>query len=109
MKISVYVFCLFVLFACQSNNIQSAIIEEEKMIGIMADVYILEMHYQKKYGSPTQYEKPLSRALNNLFLSHGTTKSNYEKSFEFYASHHEKFIQMNETVIQRYNTMLLEK
>jgi hypothetical protein len=109
MKLAVSVFCFLLLFACQTTNGNSAVIEENKMIEVMAEVYILEMHYQKNYGAPVQYKKQLDRALKILFSSHGTTKASYEKSFGFYASKHEKFIQMNEAVIQRYNTLLLEK
>lgn len=109
MKLALSIFCFFLLFACQSNNNNSYVIEEHKMIDLMAEVYLLEMHYQKTYGAPVQYKKQLDRALKALLSSHGTTKASYEKSFAFYASNHEKFIQMNDAVIQRYNTILLEK
>jgi len=109
MRLAVSVFFFFVLFACQSTNPQNQVIEEDKMIEIMADVYVLEMHYQKKYGAPVQYKKHLDRALKTLFTSHGISRESYERSFTYYASKHEQFIHMNEEVIQRYNSELLEK
>lgn len=109
MRLALSIFCFFVLFACQSTSDQTKVIEEKKMIEIMADVYVLEMHYQKAYGAPTQYKKHLDRALKTLFKSHGISRASYEKSFTYYASRHEQFIHMNEEVIQRYQTTLLEK
>jgi len=109
MRLVLSIFCFFVLFACQSTSDKTQVIEEDKMIEIMADVYVLEMHYQKKYGAPVQYKKHLDRALKTLFASHGISRASYEKSFTFYASKHEQFIHMNEEVIQRYNAVLLEK
>ena len=109
MRLALSVFCFFMLFACQSTSNQTQVIEEDKMIEIMADVYVLEMHYQKTYGAPTQYKKHLDRALKTLFASHGISRASYERSFTYYASKHEQFIHMNEEVIQRYNAVLLEK
>ena len=109
MRLALSIFCFFVLFACQSTRDKTQVIEEDKMIEIMADVYVLEMHYQKKYGAPMEYKKHLDRALKNLFASHGISRASYEKSFTHYASKHEQFIHMNEEVIQRYNAVLLEK
>ncbi len=79
MRLAVSVFFFFVLFACQSTNPQNQVIEEDKMIEIMADVYVLEMHYQKKYGAPVQSKKPLDRALKTLFASHGISRVAYER------------------------------
>jgi hypothetical protein len=41
MKLAVSVFCFLLLFACQTTNGNSAVIEENKMIDVMAEVYIL--------------------------------------------------------------------
>ena len=109
MRLALSVFCFLILFACQSTGDKTQVIEEDKMIGIMADVYVLEMHFQKKYGAPVQYKKHLGRALKTLFASHGISRASYERSFTYYASKHEQFIHMNEEVIQRYNAELLEK
>ncbi|MEY5133694.1 MAG: hypothetical protein RLZZ198_1698 [Bacteroidota bacterium] len=109
MRLALSVFCFLILFACQSTGDKTQVIEEDKMIGIMADVYVLEMHYQKKYGAPVQYKKHLDWALKTLFASHGISRASYERSFTYYASKHEQFIHMNEEVIQRYNAELLEK
>ncbi len=109
MRLAISVFCFFILFACHSTSDQTQVIEEKKMIEIMADVYVLEKHYQKKYGAPIQYKKHLDKALNTLFVSYGISRASYERSFTYYASKHEQFIHMNEEVIQRYNTVLLEK
>ncbi|MFM7595283.1 MAG: DUF4296 domain-containing protein [Flavobacteriales bacterium] len=103
------ILCLFLVVACQSKSNEIRVIKEDKMIAIMADVYVLEMHYQKNYGSPISYKKHLDQALQKLFKSHGVNRASYEKSFTYYASKHAQFINMNEEVIQRYNTELLQK
>ena len=101
---------LALLLACSTSTSNSVkVINEKKMVVVMADVYLLEMHYQKKYGAPAVYKKTLDKALKSLFRKHGVTKKSYEKSFTYYAENHEKFMEMNDAVIQRYNSLILEK
>ena len=107
---SILLFLLAILFACSpSTSKRNNIINEQKMVLVMADVYLLEMHYQKKYGAPAAYKKTLDEALKSLFSKHGVTRASYEKSFTYYAENHEKFMEMNDAVIQRYNSLILEK
>ncbi len=105
-----FVFLLFLLLAsCTTKNTPRDVLPKDKMVTIMGDVYLLEMHYQKKYGAPANYQKHLKMALKKLLTSHGTTQSNYEESFNYYASDPEAFVQMNEEVIENYNAKLHRK
>jgi len=94
--------------ACSSPSIKKTYILKEKMIGIMAEVYLVEMHYQKAYGLPQFYKAPLDSALEKIFIKHQVSKLSYEQSFRYYASRPDDFQEMNERVIQQYNCQLVK-
>ena len=110
MRGPLFVALLSILFACSNHGAGKInIIEAHKMTKIMADVYILEMHYQKSGGTPATYQKPLKKAIGLLLKQHGVSEKEYNDSFLYYSADHKKFMEMNDAVIQEYNKQLLIK
>lgn len=103
------VLLLFISSSCKYAPNQRRVVEKERMIELMAEVYLVEMHYQKAYGIPGLYQEPLERALIPIFKKHQISRKQYELSFTYYASHPSLFLEMNESVIQRYNEASIQR
>jgi hypothetical protein len=100
---------LLALWCCSPQGKSAAVIKKEKMVQIMTEVYLIEMHYQKSYGMPSMYKPRLDIALDAIFKKHQVTRKDYESSFSYYASNPKEFSELNELVIQRYNEELVDK
>jgi hypothetical protein len=100
---------VFGLTSCDSTTNNARIIARKKMERLMGEVYLLEMHYQKFYGTPAMYTPHLDSALTTIFKKYGVSKLQYEKSFTYYASTPLLFMKMNEQIIQNYNRDLIQK
>lgn len=100
---------LLELTSCDETSSNPGIIQKEKMVQLMGEVYLVEMHYQKFYGTPAMYKPPLDSALTKIFKTHGVSQQQYEKSFSYYASNPAGFMEMNEQIIQQYNEDLVNK
>jgi hypothetical protein len=97
------------LCCCKARTDETDIINREKMMQIMGEVYLVEMHYQKFYGTPSRYKLPMDSALTTVFKKHRVSRRQYENSFTHYASNPAGFMEMNEQIIQQYNETLVQK
>lgn len=97
------------LSCCETTPNESRILSKEKMVQLMGEVYLVEMYYQKGYGTPSLYKLHLDSALTKVFKKHRVSRREYEKSFTHYASTPSEFTEMNEQIIQQYNETLVQK
>lgn len=111
MFVSRLFFMLFLLtvLCCSPHRKAEAVIQKEKMVQIMTEVYLIEMHYQKGYGMPSMYKPRLDIALDEIFKKYDVSRKDYESSFSYYAANPKEFLELNELVIQRYNEELVHK
>lgn len=72
------------LFACEQKKAPRDIIDQKKMIRIMADLHIMD-----GYMSTILYNDTIRRNSGNLyatiFKTHNTTSALYEKSLKYYS------------------------
>lgn len=99
----------FMSFACSRNQKDNTVIPKDKMILVMSDVFVLEMYYQQKYGSPASFHVPLQKALTQLYKKHGISQEAYFKSFDYYTQNPNLFREMNAEIIQKFNEASIQK
>lgn len=105
-KKAALVLLAFLLFSGCRERTEHSFIGKDKMIEIMSEVYLIEMHYQKALGVPSLYTSPMDSALSLIFRKHNITRKDYEQSFIHYVNEPKLFQEMNEKIIQNYNKTL---
>jgi hypothetical protein len=103
MKLSIVLFCLTFLLACQSQTTKSPdqLIEKEKMSLVLEDVLLMESYFQSKHGIPGIYKEALDESLNRVFKKHHITKKQFKESYVYYASQPEEFKELNTSIMDR--------
>lgn len=103
MKLSIIIFCLAILFACQFQTAKTPVqlIEKEKMSRVLEDVLLMESYYQSKHGIPGIYKDALDQSLSGIFKKHHITKKQFKESYVYYASQPEVFKALNTSIMDR--------
>jgi hypothetical protein len=96
---------VFFLANCSDGAFSSdeSPLEEEKFIEVYEEVLVLENYYQTKYGVPNAYKKALDLSCKKVFIKHGVSKKDFEKSYDYFAHRPEQLRSINEQVIARLN------
>jgi hypothetical protein len=97
--ITIYTLFVLLLFNCKGEALQNPIIPKDKMVKLMAEVHLIELHYQKNIGSDIN-QKTLDEELNTVFKRFHTDKKTYRKSFDFYMQNPTVYMELNSMVIQ---------
>jgi hypothetical protein len=103
MKLSIILFCLAFLLACQSQTTTKPVdlIEKEKMNRVLEEVLLMESYYQSKHGIPGMYKDALDKTLSGVFKKHDITKDQFKASYVYYASQPEVFKELNTSIMDR--------
>ncbi len=95
-------FILILLSACKSDrpDIPADVMPPEKMIAIMQDMHIVDAVAENK-GQMGMDEKMLAEEYHEqLFKNHGTTRTEFLKSFAFYEDNPKLLDELYNTVLQ---------
>ena len=94
-----FLFVLFLLLSsCGGGNGDNAIVDKSKMAQVLEDIYLLENHYQMKYGTPSLYKPYLDSSCMLILAHHGLTKEAFLLSFDYYSARPEDFIEIQNTI-----------
>jgi hypothetical protein len=96
---------LFGLLSCTNGDVdnEQRRLNEEQFISVYEEILLIERYYQSKLGLPNLYKNELEKASEKIFDKHHTTKSNFEKSFEYYARDPQRLHKIQEKIIDRLN------
>ena len=79
-----FILGLFLIISCKDNELPKGLIEEQKMIQIIADLHIIDGYMATLvYTDSTRINGKNFYA--SVYKSHNTTKAEYEKSLKFYS------------------------
>jgi len=79
-----FILGLFLIVSCKDNELPKDLIEEQKMIKIIADLHIIDGYMATLvYTDSTRINGKNFYA--SVYKSHNTTKAEYEKSLKFYS------------------------
>ena len=91
--------CLTLLSACQQDAVPEGILPLAQMTPLVEEITLLETHYQSKFGVPGQYKAALDLSVQRVFKKAGCTKSTFEKSLKYYATHPALQKELNEQLL----------
>ncbi|MFM7566040.1 MAG: DUF4296 domain-containing protein [Flavobacteriales bacterium] len=89
----------FFLLHCSREKPSFNLIPKDKMVALLAEVHLVEAHYQKNAGLP-KVKEALDSSLNRVFKKHKTNKTDYENSFNYYLKNTDEYMEINSMVIQ---------
>lgn len=102
LKFCVLSIVLISLTSCASffsDNECENLIENEKMIEIMTDIYLMESYIKEELSRDTIRNDSIAYLYAGIFKKHRITKEKFDKAFECYASNKEKITYLNEEVL----------
>lgn len=108
-KISLFI--LFIFFLLPSCGVFSGkgecerIIEKDKMIEIMTDIYLLESYVQVESRTNTSMRDSMDYFYAGLFEKHNVSKDTFDKAFECYSLDGEKITYLQEKVLNNLSIM----
>ena len=78
------VLCSLFLFSCKDDNLPKDLIEEQKMIHIMADLHIIDA-YMSSFSYSDSVRINGKNYYNTVYKNNGITKTQYENSLKHYS------------------------
>lgn len=97
----------FSLISCTRNDLldgkEPATLNEDQFIAVYEEILVVESYYQAKLGLPHLCKKELETASGKIFLKYKTNKTQFEKSFEYYALDPKRLQSIQEKIINRLN------
>ena len=93
---------LFFLLSCGDKDAKTKeIIEKEKMIDILEEVFVLETYYQSTYGATNQNINALDSSVFLVLKKFGVTKTNFDSSFGYYSKNIAELQEMQTEIMER--------
>lgn len=100
------------LFSCKGTIDRASkpddLIPRDTMVSILTEMVKLESFVQAKYVQPAKYHEVMIHSGDSLLKVFNVSKSQYERSFKYYASYQEEMIGMYEESLDRLNRELGE-
>jgi hypothetical protein len=84
------------------------LIPREKMVTLLTELSKLEAYIQVTYVSVDRYHKTMKVSGDSLLKAHDLTYDTFESSLDYYASHQEEMISINNDVLENLNKELGE-
>lgn len=100
LRIHKFVNCCLILFvfACCDENKTDNVLDSSKMTEILQEIYLLENHYQMKYGAPSIYKPYLDSSCLEVLSKHGLSKEDFVRSFDYYSARPEEFMKIQKAI-----------
>jgi hypothetical protein len=90
------------LLSCVAEDIRhEGVIEKEKMINILKEVFVLETYYQSTYGPINGMKNALDSSASIVLKKFGVTKADFESSFVHYSKNLSEFQEMQTKIMER--------
>lgn len=80
----VVILCSLLLFSCKDENLPKNLIEEQKMIQIMAELHIID-GYMSTFTYTDSARINGKNFYNTVYKNNGITKTQYENSLKHYS------------------------
>ncbi len=100
-RLFIIVMVLFLFSTCtffSSKSKCERIIEKDKMVDVMTDIYLLEAYIQITSRSRSSIRDSVDYLYAGLFDKHNITKETYDKAFECYSLDRELMLGISEEV-----------
>ena len=112
MKLVTLVFTVLFFASC-SEEIQRAekpsdLLPREKMVKVIEDLTKLESHIQNKYKVITDYHQVMINSGDSLLKQHGISREQFERSMDYYGTHHKEMESIYEEALNSLNKELGE-
>lgn len=85
---------LLLLAACGSKKLPEGVIDRDRMVPLLVDVYLTEAYYGVETSYSYNYDSlspEMVRAYEDLLAKHGITADELETSLDYYAHHPEQY------------------
>lgn len=111
-KIFFLVFIFILVIGCQSSNefsstdVPDKLLNEDKFIGVLSDVIILEATANQQSPNLIHAQKVMDVSSDAILKKHQITKRQYTEAYEFYAEDKEKMLEIYTQVLDDYNIRL---
>lgn len=99
MKLLFYFSLLLGIYACNQTKVPEEILPLEQMSKLVEEITILEVHYQSKFGVPSQYKSALDQSVSSVLQKANCTQEKFKKSLRYYAAHPELQKALNDTLL----------
>lgn len=110
MKKTFFISVLVLLCSCDDTSTgivaPEKLIPTDSMIVLIIDAQILESHFMRTFNHPDNYLESLDSSTNKMFEDYGYTKSQFEKSYDYYASNIDVIYQIYEAALDSINFRL---
>lgn len=77
------------LCACGGETVEelpAGVLEKEELIPLIVDLQVLESHFQRTFGRVDVIRDALDSSSIEIFEDHGTTKTAFENSLDYYST-----------------------
>ncbi len=92
---------LFFLSCGVNDSSPKDLIEKEKMIDILEEVFVLETYYQSTYSATNQNINALDSSVLLVLKKFGVTKTNFDSSFGYYSKNIAELQEMQTEIMER--------
>lgn len=98
----------FFIAACSNNPMQGTVkptdlITKDQMVAVLIDLNLIEADLQMKYSHVSFYSDAMKKSGHHILKKHGFKPSQFEISFDYYASRQEEMMAINNQILDSMN------
>lgn len=82
------------------------LISKEKMVLVIEDLMLMEDYVQNRYPQFEKFTKDIEKSGDEILLKHKISFKQFEKSFDYYASHQDQMKEIYNEVLDNLNKKL---
>lgn len=96
------------LVSCQGEKTAenpAYVIDQDKMVGIMVDMHIVETASNLKVFPPDSAQQMYQNYFESIYLTHGVTKANFDSSLFYYSTQTDQMNVIYDKVLENLSEM----